>query len=152
MKPEDIIVGTLYGRSDYPDFTWIGAGKRKPFRPCSETYDKCLVLVEAPPEDAKALGLIFKTPDDEQGCYEDDWNLFYMKEKPTVILKEEDTHRDGGTKSFLVLLKPSNWTFGDHIIKYRGLGKKYSEFREKYMSGFPDENGRVIENYNFVIQ
>ncbi len=78
MTPNDIKVGQLYGHKVYPNNFWLGAGKRKPwtFWPNVEFTEKHLVCIKNP-DSPYGSGLIFKTPDDEEGAYDEDWELFY---------------------------------------------------------------------------
>lgn len=79
MTPNDIQVGKFYLRRDYPCSRWIGCGKRKPYTygKDAEFTEKHMVCIQME-EDCNGIGLIFKTPDDEDGAWESDWELFYL--------------------------------------------------------------------------
>lgn len=73
VTPETIVVGARYTHKHLPGYVWLGCGKRKPYT-VSEFTEKFLVLVTA----GSGAGLIFKTEDDEYGCYAGDWNNFEL--------------------------------------------------------------------------
>lgn len=77
MTPQDIKVGTRYASKDWPGLVWIGAGKREPFTygSTSEYTEKFLVLIES--DTPFCVGNIYKTPEDEWGASQEDWDLFY---------------------------------------------------------------------------
>lgn len=71
VTPENIVVGKYYTRPDYPDCVWLACGKRKPYT-VNEFTEKFLVLVSADP----CIGYIYKTEDDDEGCWPGDWDNF----------------------------------------------------------------------------
>ena len=75
MTSDDIQVGKKYTREDWPNYVWLGSGKRKPGTHSNymEFTEKPLVLIESPDSN---IGLIFKTPEDSFGATEEDWELF----------------------------------------------------------------------------
>ncbi len=82
MKPSEIQVGKFYLRHDYPDSRYLGVGKRKPwtYGATMEFTEKSIVCIKSEEILGQdyALGLVFKTPEDEQGASLEDWELFYL--------------------------------------------------------------------------
>lgn len=80
MNPESIQVGKFYLNTDWPNSRWLGAGKRKPwtYAPNAKYTETHLVCVKNDPAYPEQLGLIFKTPEDEEGANIEDWECFYL--------------------------------------------------------------------------
>lgn len=78
MTPNEIQVGKFYLNRDYPNSRYLGVGKRKPwtFIETMEFTEKHMVCIKSEPY--YGLGLIFKTPEDEDGAWLEDWDLFYL--------------------------------------------------------------------------